>query len=91
MLHSLLLVLFAVAISVLSQLSLQAGMSHVGAIGSDSAPSPTILLVMQNPWSSLASAHILGAAAWPIVLSHLDLNCAYRLLTLNFLLISLAS
>jgi len=92
MLHSLLLVLVAVVISVLGQLSLKAGVTQVGAIGSDSPPLQTLMQVCTTPLIIVGlGLYVLGAAVWLIVLSRLDLSYAYPLLALNFVLIPLAS
>lgn len=90
--YSLVLILVAVAISVLGQLSLKAGVTQVGAIGSDSAILQTILRVCTTPMIIVGlGLYVLGAAVWLIVLSRLDLSYAYPLLALNFVLIPLAS
>ena len=92
MLHSLLMVLVAVVISVLGQLSLKAGVTQVGAIGSASAPVQTFLRMCTTPLIIVGlGLYVLGAAVWLVVLSRLDLSYAYPLLALNFVLIPLAS
>ena len=84
---SLVLIFIAVAIGVTGQLSLKMGMNHVGTIDGTSVAHPieTLSSVFRSPmvWVGLA-LYGLGAVAWLIVLSRLDLSFAYPFLALSY-------
>ncbi len=84
---SLLLILMAVVIGVTGQLSLKAGMNHVGTIDGSSLAHPleTLSNVVRSPmvWVGLV-LYGFGAVAWLIVLSRLDLSFAYPFLALSY-------
>lgn len=94
MLKSLLLVLASVVCGVIGQVSLKSGMTQVGRIGGAQAT-----YVLDTAWRVLTTplvlfglaCYALGAVAWLVVLSRLDLSHAYPFLALNFVLITLAS
>jgi drug/metabolite transporter (DMT)-like permease len=87
MMVSLLLILIAVLVGVAGQLSLKMGMNHVGTIDATSVAQPveTLSNVFRSPmvWVGLA-LYGLGAVAWLIVLSRLDLSFAYPFLALSY-------
>lgn len=88
------LVLVSVSFSVMGQVALKAGMSQVGRIGSQAALAAGDLVwrVATTPFVLLGLAcYALGAVAWLVVLSRLDLSFAYPFLALNFVLITVAS
>lgn len=92
--QSLLLVFFSVATGVVGQVLLKSGIGQVGVIGSSGAALSfaTLLRVVTTPLVVLGlGSYVLGAAAWIVVLSRLNLSYAYPFLALNFLLIALAS
>ncbi len=94
MAKSLLLVLFSVACGVLGQVALKTGMTQVGRIGDAQTAYllDTAWRVLTTPMVLIGLASYgLGAVAWLVVLSRLDLSFAYPFLALNFVLITLAS
>lgn len=94
MARSLALILVAVAFGVVGQLALKSGMTQVGRIGSQHTifVAHTIVRVLTTPAVLIGLAcYGLGAVAWLVVLSRLDLSFAYPFLALNFVLITLAS
>ena len=92
--YSVILVLTAVVISVLGQLSLKMGMNQVGAIdgGSLGRPMETLMRVFSTPlvWLGL-SCYGVSAMLWLVVLSRLDLSYAYLMLASMYVLIPLVS
>jgi len=84
---SLLLILVAVVTGVTGQLSLKMGMDWVGTIdgGSVAHPVETLSKVFRSHlvWVGLA-LYGLGAVAWLIVLSRLELSFAYPFLALSY-------
>ena len=94
MAKSLLLVLVSVAFGMVGQLALKTGMTQVGRIGSQNAQAAVdmALRVVTTPFVIIGLAcYGLGAVAWLVVLSRLDLSFAYPFLALNFVLITVAS
>ena len=94
MLRSMIFVLISVAFGVTGQIALKTGMTQVGHIGGAqlNAIGPTVVRVATTPLVILGLASYgVGAIAWLIVLSRLDLSVAYPFLALNFVLITLAS
>jgi len=94
MAKSLLLVLVSVAFGVTGQVMLKTGMTQVGRIGGAQAAliTDTIMRVVTTPLVIVGLAcYGMGAIAWLIVLSRMDLSFAYPFLALNFVLITLAS
>ena len=92
--HSVVLILVAVVISVIGQVSLKVGMNQVGAIDADSLARPmeTLLQVFSIPpvWLGLGCYGV-SALLWLVVLSHLDLSYAYLMLASMYVLIPLVS
>jgi drug/metabolite transporter (DMT)-like permease len=91
---SIALILLSVAFGVVGQIALKTGMTQIGRIGGGQALAPlaTALRVLGTPLVLIGLAcYGLGAVAWLIVLSRLDLSFAYPFLALNFLLITLGS
>lgn len=84
---SLLLILAAVVAGITGQLSLKMGMNHAGTIDGSSLAHPveTLRNVVRSPmvWVGLA-LYGLGAVAWLIVLSRLDLSFAYPFIALSY-------
>lgn len=94
MLRSMIFVLISVAFGVMGQIALKTGMTAVGHIGGAqlNAIVPTIVRVITTPLVLVGlGCYGLGAAAWLIVLSRVDLSVAYPFLALNFVLITIAS
>ena len=93
LLSSLGFILLSVTSGVVGQLALKAGVTRAGATAADAVgPVSTLLTVFRSPlvWLGLA-LYGLGALAWILVLTRLDLSLAYPFLALNFVLIALAS
>lgn len=92
--YSVMLVLIAVVISVLGQLSLKVGMNQVGVIDAASLARPveTLMLVFSTSlvWLGL-SCYGVSAMLWLVVLSRLDLSYAYLMLASMYVLIPLVS
>ena len=92
--HPVVLVLIAVVISVLGQLSLKVAMNQVGAIDAESLARPmeTLTRVFSTPlvWLGL-SCYGVSALLWLVVLSRLDLSYAYLMLASMYVLIPLVS
>jgi drug/metabolite transporter (DMT)-like permease len=94
MLRSMIFVLISVAFGVLGQIALKTGMTEVGHIGGAqlNALAPTILRVITTPLVLIGlGCYGMGAIAWLIVLSRLDLSVAYPFLALNFVFVTFAS
>lgn len=94
MVKSLVLVFASVACGVVGQVALKSGMAQVGRIGGQQVTFllDTIWRVLTTPLVLIGLAcYGLGAVAWLVVLSRLNLSVAYPFLALNFLLITLAS
>ena len=92
--HPVVLVLVAVVISVIGQVSLKMGMNQVGAIdaGSLARPMETLMRVFSTPlvWLGL-SCYGVSALLWLVVLSRLDLSYAYVMLASMYVLVPLVS
>lgn len=87
------LILLSVASGVAGQLALKVGVNRVGAAAVESAgPVATLVTTFRSPlvWLGLA-LYGLGALAWILVLTRLDLSLAYPFLALNFVLIAIVS
>jgi drug/metabolite transporter (DMT)-like permease len=88
------LVLVAVVISVIGQVSLKVAMNQVGAIDAESLARPveTLMRVFSIPlvWLGL-SCYGISALLWLVVLSRLDLSYAYLMLASMYVLIPLVS
>ena len=94
MAKSLMLVLASVVCGVVGQVALKSGMTQVGRIGDAQTMYllDTVWRVLTTPLVVIGLAcYGLGAVAWLVVLSRLDLSIAYPFLALNFVLITLAS
>jgi drug/metabolite transporter (DMT)-like permease len=92
-LSSLGLILLSVGSGVAGQLALKMGVTRVGAAAVESAgPIATLTTAFRSPlvWLGLA-LYGLGALAWILVLTRLDLSLAYPFLALNFVLIAVVS
>jgi drug/metabolite transporter (DMT)-like permease len=94
MLDPVVLVLVAVVISVLGQVSLKVAMNQAGAIDAESLARPvkTLMRVFSAPlvWLGLGCYGV-SALLWLVVLSRLDLSYAYLLLASMYVLIPLVS
>jgi len=93
LLSSLGLILLSVASGVAGQLAIKAGVTRAGAAAVQAAgPVSTLVTAFRSPlvWLGLA-LYGLGALAWILVLTRLDLSLAYPFLALNFVLIAIAS
>ena len=88
--HPVALVLVAVVISVIGQVSLKVGMNQVGAIDAESLTRPmeTLKRVFSTPlvWLGLGCYGV-SALFWLVVLSRLDLSYAYLMLASMYVLI----
>jgi multidrug transporter EmrE-like cation transporter len=87
------LILLSVASGVAGQLALKVGVTRGGAAALEAAgPISTLVTAFRSPlvWLGLA-LYGLGALAWILVLTRLDLSLAYPFLALNFVLIALGS
>lgn len=89
-----LMVLFNGVISVCGQLCLKVSMNKVGRIGMNELHGWNVLfakiLSMPLIWVGLA-LYAVGAVVWLIILSRVNLSVAYPLLSINFVLVILAS
>ena len=87
--------LISVGFSMVGQVALKSGMSQVGRIGEPRRRWRTGDLVWRVATTPLVmfglACYALGAVAWLVVLSRLDLSYAYPFLALNFVLITVAS
>jgi drug/metabolite transporter (DMT)-like permease len=93
LLSSLGLILLSVASGVAGQLAIKVGVTRAGTVGiGDSGAIATLITAFRSPlvWLGLA-LYGLGALAWILVLTRLDLSLAYPFLALNFILIAIAS
>jgi drug/metabolite transporter (DMT)-like permease len=93
LLPSLGLILLSVASGVAGQLALKMGTTRVGAAAIQaSGPVSTLITAFRSPlvWLGLA-LYGLGALAWILVLTRMDLSLAYPFLALNFVLIAIVS
>jgi multidrug transporter EmrE-like cation transporter len=94
MIDPVVLILIAVVIGVVGQVSLKVGMNQVGAIdaGSLARPMETLMRVFSTPlvWLGL-SCYGVSALLWLVVLSRLDLSYAYLMLASMYVLIPLVS
>jgi drug/metabolite transporter (DMT)-like permease len=92
--YPMVLILVAVVIGVIGQVSLKVGMNQVGAIdaGSLSRPMETLKRVFSTPlvWLGLGCYGV-SALLWLVVLSRLDLSYAYLMLASMYVLIPLVS
>jgi drug/metabolite transporter (DMT)-like permease len=87
------LILLSVASGVAGQLAIKMGVTRAGAAALHAAgPASTLLTAFRSPlvWLGLA-LYGLGALAWILVLTRLDLSLAYPFLALNFVLIAIVS
>ena len=87
------LILLSVSSGVAGQLALKVGVTRAGAAAVETAgPLWTLITAFRSPlvWLGLA-LYGLGALAWILVLTRLDLSLAYPFLALNFVLIAIAS
>lgn len=94
MYKTVLMVLFNCVLGVCGQLCLKVSMNSIGRIGVSSLHNWQSLLmkVLSMPliWVGMA-LYIIGAAVWLIILSRANLSIAYPLLSINFILVILAS
>ncbi len=93
LLSSLGFILLSMASGVAGQLALKVGVTRAGATALQAAgPVSTLLSAFRSPlvWLGLA-LYGLGALAWILVLTRLDLSLAYPFLALNFILIAIVS
>jgi multidrug transporter EmrE-like cation transporter len=87
------LILLSVASGVGGQLAIKVGVTRAGAAAVEVAgPVSTLITAFRSPlvWLGLA-LYGLGALAWILVLTRLNLSLAYPFLALNFVLIAVAS
>jgi multidrug transporter EmrE-like cation transporter len=87
------LILLSVAGGVAGQLAIKVGVTRAGAAAVEAAgPISTLITAFRSPlvWLGLG-LYGLGALAWILVLTRLDLSLAYPFLALNFILIAVAS
>jgi drug/metabolite transporter (DMT)-like permease len=94
MIDPVVLILIAVVIGVVGQVSLKVGMNQVGAIDARSLARPmeTLMRVFSTPlvWLGLGCYGV-SALLWLVVLSRLDLSYAYLMLASMYVLIPLVS
>lgn len=94
MYKTILMVLFNCVLGVIGQLCLKTSMNNVGRIGISSLHNwqSLLLKVLSMPliWVGM-SLYIIGAAVWLVILSRTNLSIAYPLLSINFILVILAS
>jgi len=93
LISSLGLILLSVTSGVAGQLALKVGVTRAGAAAVEAAgPISTLITAFRSPlvWLGLA-LYGLGALAWILVLTRLDLSLAYPFLALNFVLIAVVS
>jgi multidrug transporter EmrE-like cation transporter len=87
------LILLSVASGVAGQFAIKVGVNRVGtAVVETTGPASTLIAAFRSPlvWLGLA-LYGLGALAWILVLTRLDLSLAYPFLALNFVLIAFVS
>ena len=86
------LIALSIASGVGGQTAIKLGVRNVAASGLALDPFGIITLILRAPLIVLGlGLYALGAVAWIVVLSRLDLSYAYPFLALNFVLISLVS
>jgi multidrug transporter EmrE-like cation transporter len=93
LLPSLGLILLSVVSGVAGQLALKLGTTRAGAAAIEaSGPASTLITAFRSPlvWLGLALYGV-GALAWILVLTRMDLSLAYPFLALNFVLIAIVS
>ena len=93
LISSLGLILLSVASGVAGQLSIKVGVTRADTAAVVAAgPASTLITAFRSPlvWLGLA-LYGLGALAWILVLTRLDLSLAYPFLALNFVLIAVVS
>jgi drug/metabolite transporter (DMT)-like permease len=93
LISSLGLILLSVASGVAGQLAIKMGVTRAGAAALQGAgPASTLVTAFRSPlvWLGLA-LYGLGALAWILVLTRMDLSLAYPFLALNFVLIAIVS
>lgn len=84
---SLPLILLTVLCGISGQVTLKAGMTHVGPVGGDGLTEPlgVVLRVLTNPLViGGLGLYVLGAALWLTVLSRVPLSFAYPILALSY-------
>lgn len=88
-----LLIGLSIAMSVAGQITMKLGINQSSPGGfADSSPIEVLLTAVRSPLVLLGLVFYgLGAAAWIVVLSRLDLSYAYPFIALNFVLIALVS
>jgi len=87
------LILLSVASGVAGQLAIKLGVNRLGAAAMVAAgPASILMTAFRSPlvWLGLALYGV-GALAWILVLTRLDLSLAYPFLALNFVLITVVS
>src|SRR3712207_6710626 len=92
--RTIMLALTAPLICTLGQLLLKLAMGRIGPIGAADLSNPVQLAVLiSRQWLILVARplYIHGFVVWLIVLSRLDLNVAYALLALGYILVPLVS
>ncbi len=94
MLKSLALILVAILIAVMGQISLKYGVGQIGRIdaGAMAQPLQLVLKIVLNKWVVIGlGLYGLGAAVWIIVLSRVPLSFAYPMLGLSYVMVVLVS
>jgi drug/metabolite transporter (DMT)-like permease len=92
LLPTLWLIGISIASGVGGQTAIKIGVKNVAASGLVLDPIGIFALILRAPLIVLGLAlYALGALAWIVVLSRLDLSYAYPFLALNFVLIALVS
>jgi multidrug transporter EmrE-like cation transporter len=87
------LAIIAALIAVIGQTLLKAVMSNVGVIDSFAIADLTsiVLAMLKQPLFYVAGVvYVMGFAAWMVVLSRVELNVAYPVLALSYVLIPIA-
>lgn len=92
LLSSLGFILLSISSGVAGQLALKSGVARAAAAVDSVSSVSTLLTAFRSPlvWLGLL-LYGLGALAWILVLTRLDLSLAYPFLALNFVLIALVS
>lgn len=94
MYKTVLMVLFNCVLGVCGQLCLKTSMNSIGRIGVSSLHNwqGLVLKILSMPlmWLGLF-LYVIGAAVWLVILSRANLSIAYPLLSINFVLVILAS
>ncbi len=87
------LIALSVTVSVIGQTMIKLGVRHPESAGlAMTGPVAVALLILRSPLVMLGLLmYGIGALAWIVVLSRLDLSYAYPFLALNFVLVAIVS